>query len=120
MSQFKELNISTIINPDDKKYNGESVYNYGVISLMHQNIFARENEIMDYDNWFVNFIEKNKQLLIDEGVEEFEIFIEVYFSGQCNFEIFDRENLSKLSKSKVALPISVYSMTVEEMGDLLK
>jgi len=51
---------------------------------------------------------KNYQLLRLNNADDFRIFIEAFYSDQCNFEIFNSELLVELAKYKVSLPISVY------------
>ena len=40
--------------------------------------------------------------------KEIDLFVNVYYKGQCNFEIFDKNSLKILSRWDVSLPISVY------------
>lgn len=67
----------------------------------------------EYENEFVDFFENNFQLLTDVEANNFSVMLEVYYSDQCNFEIFDNEALAKLAKYKVNIPISVYYIEPE-------
>ena len=62
----------------------------------------------EYEQEFVDFFRKNHQLLRLNNADDLRIFIEAYYSDQCNFEIFNSELLAELAKYKVSLPISVY------------
>lgn len=109
--------VDSYFNPTDKKpINISEDYGYGSMSFGHPNKNSTEGEIIDYEKSFVEFIEKNYALFVKNGVNEFEIFLEIYFDGgQCNFEIFNKELLKKLGDIGVSLPISVYILKNEEI-----
>lgn len=86
------------------------------MSFWHPNKNSTEDEIIKYEISFVEFIEKNYTLFVKNGVNEFEIFVEIYFDGgQCNFEIFNKELLKKFGNFGVSFPISVYVLKNEEI-----
>lgn len=109
--------IDSFFNPTDKKFEDSSnEYGYGGISFWHPNKYSTEDKIIKYEMSFVEFIEKNYTLFVINGVNEFEIFVEIYFDGgQCNFEIFNKELLKKIGELGVSLPISVYVLKNEEI-----
>lgn len=109
--------INSYFKPGDKKFAGKSdEYEYGGMSFWHPKKFSTEDNIIEYDESFIEFIEKNKSLFIANGVDKLEIYMEIYFDGgQCNFQIFDRVSLKKLANSEVFLPVSVYVLTEEEI-----
>ncbi len=111
------FNIDSYFKPTDKKFKGGSEeYGYGGISFWHSKKFSTEDEILKYEKDFIDFIEKNYSLFIENGVSELEIFMEIYFDGgQCNFEIFNREMLKQIKSFEVSLPISVYVLKNEEL-----
>lgn len=102
--------VDSYFNPTDKKFNNKlDIYGYGGMSFWHPKKYSTENEIIKYEKAFVDFIEKNYCLFIENGVSDLDIFIEIYFDGgQCNFEIFNKELLKILANYDVSLPASVY------------
>jgi hypothetical protein len=102
--------IVSSFRPTDKKFlNSSEEYGYGNISFWHKRKFSTDGLRIQYENDFIEFIVKNHSLFIENGANEFDIFLEIYFDGgQCNFEIFNKELLKKLSNIGVSLPISVY------------
>lgn len=105
--QDKLITNLKVIDCDD--HNKEE---FGYLCLQHVKEFSiyRDEE---YENEFVDFFENNFQLLTDVEANNFSVMLEVYYSDQCNFEIFDNEALAKLAKYKVNIPISVYYIEPE-------
>jgi hypothetical protein len=107
-------------SPTDKKKFGDknSEYGYGGISFWHPNKFATEDRIMDYEKAFVEFIENNYGLFFQNGGNDLDIYLEIYYDGgQCNFEVFNKEMLSKLAKLGVSLPISIYILEENQLQE---
>lgn len=111
--------IDTYFSPKDKKFSNTSEeYGYGGISFWHPQKFATEAKIVDYEKAFVDFIEKNDKLFKENGVDDLQIFMEIYYNGsQCNFEIFNKDLLKKLTKYKVSFPVSVYLLGEKEIQE---
>jgi hypothetical protein len=65
------------------------------------------------------FLPKNYSALKNNGLDRINIFINVFYSGQCNFEIFDSQSMSILSKYNVSLPISVFHLSNNELKEIL-
>ena len=86
----------------------EKINDYRYLELNHKNEFSKEYWDSEYEQEFVDFFRKNYQLLRLNNADDFRIFIEAFYSDQCNFEIFNNELLSELAKYKVSLPINVY------------
>lgn len=86
----------------------------GYLYLIHKNEFSSEFPDVNYEIEFVNFFEENFHLLNEKGADDFSIFMDIYYSDQCNFEIFNKDLLNKLAKYNVSLPISVFK---EEIMD---
>ncbi|HMQ70797.1 MAG TPA: hypothetical protein PKC58_17610 [Ignavibacteria bacterium] len=109
--------VNNYFKPTDKKpINISEEYGYGSMSFLHPNKSSTENEIIEYEMGFIEFIEKNFSFFTENGANEFEIFIEIYFDGgQCNFEIFSKDLLKKLGSFGVSLPISIYVLKNEEI-----
>ena len=107
--------IDSFFNPNDKiTPNSNKEYGYGGISFYHPKKYTVDF-IKEYEEAFVEFIEINSKLFFDFGIEEMQIFIEIYYDGgQCNFEVFDKKMLSKLSFFEVSLPVSVYILEENE------
>ncbi len=102
--------IDSYYSPTDGKFEDrDDPYGYGGISFWHPKKFSLKDNIVEYEESFVKFIEDNYLLFSENGLEDIEIFLEIYFDGgQCNFEIFDKTILKRLAKYDVSLPISVY------------
>eukprot|EP01132_Coremiostelium_polycephalum_P001037 gene1037-1315_t len=95
-------------------------YGYGGITFWHPLSFSLEEHIAAYERTFVEFIEQNYDLFIENAVEELCLYIEAYYDGgQCNFEIFNKDLLQRLSRFNVSIPISVYVLK-KRAKDLLK
>ena len=104
-------------NPTDQKFENEpDEYGCGSLIFLHKNKCSTEDEIRKYEEDFIEFIKDNHILFIENGATEIEIFIEIYYDGgQCNFEIFNRELLKQIGDFEVALPVSIYALTKEEI-----
>jgi hypothetical protein len=111
--------IGSYFQPNDMKFEDNfEVYGYGSISFWHPKKFSSEEKINDYENEFILFIEENFSTFVENGVEDLQIFIEIYFDGgQCNFEIFNKELLKRLGLFGVSLPISIYTLKEEEINE---
>jgi len=101
------LEVTDYFDAGGKNEFGE-INNYGCLVANHKNEFSKEYCDSEYEQEFVDFFRKNYQSLILNNADDLRIFIEAYYSDQCNFEIFDNESLAELAKYKVSLPISVY------------
>ena len=73
------------------------------ISIEHPIDIGIEYNMEIYNQWYVDFIENNHSTLKHNGLDKINIFINVFYSGQCNFEIFESQSLSILSKYNVSL-----------------
>ena len=101
------LEVTDYFDAGGKDEFGE-INDYGCLELNHKNEFSKEYWDSEYEQEFVDFFSKNYQLLRLNNADDFRIFIEAFYSDQCNFEIFNSELLAELAKYKVSLPISVY------------
>ncbi len=90
------------------------------VSIEHPSEIGVEYKLDYYNQWYVGFISRNYESLRNIGLESANIFINVFFSGQCNFEIFDSTSLAELSKYAISLPISVFNLPDDELKDMLK
>lgn len=99
-------------SPQDKKTrNVEDVYGFGSISLFHPKKFVMQPYLLNYEEWFIEFLLDNYELFTNNGVEDFELFIEIYHEDeQCNFEIFDKKQLAKIKHIDLSFPVSVYTL----------
>ena len=86
--------------------------NSGLIFLLNKKEFAIYYD-REYESSYINFFYLNYEVLKENGANDFRIFIEAYYSDQCNFEIFDKSLLSKLAVYNVSFPISVYYVNPE-------
>lgn len=89
------------------------------ISIEHPTDIGIEYEMESYYQWYVDFMENNYSILQKNGLKYANIFINVFYRGQCNFEIFDKESLATLSKYDVSYPISVFALSDKELLDIL-
>lgn len=116
---------SKVIHFVNKKYVHESCRdaedsNHGVIYFMHPQLFGRQGEGISYEEWFVKLLEENFEVFRKYGAEDIDLFMEIYYSGdQCNFEVFDRKMLKRISNFNVAIPISIYHLSDNEIFQLL-
>ena len=101
------LEVTSYFDAGEEDDIGE-INDYGCLELNHKNEFSKEYWDSEYEQEFVDFFRKNYQLLRLNNADDFRIFIEAFYSDQCNFEIFNNELLAELAKYKVSLPISVY------------
>lgn len=113
--------ITSSFSPNDKKIeDSEDLYNYGGISIWHPKKAAMEKNVYKYESFFVEFLEKNYKLFIENGAKDFDIYIEIFYDGeQCNFEIFNNKLLNKLTTFNVSIPISVYRLKKKKYKEWL-
>ncbi|UYZ62535.1 hypothetical protein [Hymenobacter weizhouensis] len=97
----------------------ESAYAY--ISIGPKKRYGLQYSLLEYDDWFVDFIEKNYELLTKHGVNDIQLSIEVYYrDDQCNFEILSNSLLKRISKFNISIPVSVYKLDGEYFDNWLK
>lgn len=84
----------------------------GIMQIQHIQEFSKYYD-SDYENDFIAFFENNFDELKRNNADEYSLFIEVYYKDQCNFEIFDKDKLTILSRYQVSLPISVYHIDTD-------
>lgn len=94
-------------------------YGFGGLSLLAPGKITAK-PVADYEAWYLQIIETNYLLFQEHGVTEINLFMEVFYTKQCNFEFFTREALAKLGRYRVAVPISVYHLNDEQLIDLLQ
>lgn len=100
---LKKLNTSLILDGLFEENDTDSI-----IYFRHKNEFSEEYPDDSYEELFVEFFRKNYSILKESGADNFSIFIDIYYSDQCNFEIFNKKYLKELSQFDISLPISVY------------
>lgn len=89
------------------------------IILEHPTDIGIEYEMESYYQWYVNFMENNYSVLKKNGLEYANIFINVFYKGQCNFEIFVK-NLSLHYRNMMYHTQSVFSaLSDKELLDIL-
>lgn len=89
-------------NPTDQKFENEpDEYGCGSLIFLHKNKCSTEDEIRRYEEDFIEFIANNHILFIENGATE--------------IEIFNRELLKQIGDFEVALPVSIYPLTKEEI-----
>jgi len=108
--------VESNFKPGDTKFiKSDQIIAYGFVILMHPKKIATEKFLQTYSEEVISFLEINYKFFKDHGAQEFELYLEYYYEGpQCNFEIFNREFLLRISKLGVSLPISVYKLDTEK------
>ena len=76
----------------------------------------------NYERWFPDFLEANELVITACGINDIRLFMEIFYieKDQFNFEILGREHIMRLGRFKVALPISIYTLTEQQMMDWIK
>ena len=76
----------------------------------------------DYERWFPDFLEANEHVITTCGINDIRLFMEIFYieRDQFNFEILGREHIMRLGRFKVALSISIYTLTEQQMIDWIK
>ncbi len=118
----EEYTLSDYHHPGDKMFeNSTNRYDFGELSLMHPRVFGLENDNWEYEEWFVNFIERYHDLFNSNGIDDFRIFIDVFYSGdQCNFEIFNKNLVKRLGRCiDFSMPISIYKLKQKDIREML-
>lgn len=106
--------------PDEIDEESGENFGFGCISILNPIRIGVEYELIEYQEWYVDFIEMMDAVFKGCGGGEINLFIDIFYSGQCNLEILDRNFLGRVAKYNVALPISVYSLKNDELKELLR
>jgi hypothetical protein len=112
--------IASLFHQGDLMRNGVRRYDSGILSIWAPNKFSMEETLDKYENWYVDFIERNFSFFNDANVEDISLFIEVYRikDEQCNFEIFSKTKLMRLSQYSISIPVSIYDLSEDKMNQL--
>ena len=94
-------------------------YGFGSISILHPNKVGVEDNLSEYEEWYVEFLETNYKFFIDSGANEVNLLYETFYNKQCNFEIFNKELLKKITVYNVSIPICVYMLTNSQIREIL-
>jgi len=92
-------------------------YKISCIWILNPEKYVEIDNNIEYQEWYLFFIAMNYERFLEYGVNNINLFFDVYvqYNEQCNFEIFDKEILKKLSQYNVSLPISIHVLKEEEM-----
>lgn len=109
----------------DLTFKGDSMkwsdmgYDFSSVSFNNTPQFVELGDDYYYQEWYVDFLERNYEIFTEYGAEEFVIFTDVYFlkGTECHFELFSRDQLKRLADYDVSLPFSAYLMDNEQMTD---
>jgi hypothetical protein len=117
---FSKINDPLIIftsnEATDLKWdNKPDLYQFGSTNILNpKKVGMYDQHIGEYQTWYVNFLNKHYQTIKECGGTELNLIFDVFTSGQFNnLEIFDRTMLSQLSVFGVAMPMSIYHLTLE-------
>jgi hypothetical protein len=122
LTEFTEnLHIFSSNEPDDlNDKDPRDVYGFGSLSILSPQVYGLPYEMAEYEEWYLSFIEKYKPVFDKYGVTELNLFFNVFDSGgQPNFKILSRKLLKKVGQYDIAIPISVYRLTTEEIVEML-
>jgi len=103
----------------DERTGASGKYGFGCISLLHPRKYGFSNNLIDYEEWFVCFLEKNFHLIDDSGAEDITLLIDVFFIDQCSISIFNKDLLRRLLKFEISIPMNIYKIEREEMLEML-
>lgn len=113
-----EYIISNMNEKSIKIDDNNSEFDHGFLSILNPKQIALNHD-QHYENWFGDFLGINHQNILEAGVDDIRLFTDVFYTKQCNFEIFSKETLKKLTEFNIAIPISVYSVTNDEIASIL-
>ena len=100
------LIVDRYFSPDDEKHTKSEEYEYGGMSFLHPKEFSTQNQIFEYERAFIEFMNKNYPLFVENGGNNLDISIEIYFSGtRGNFVIF-KELIKNLASFNISLSIN--------------
>ena len=102
------LTLVDCVKKSDTNPHTKDCYDYGSVTVGYKDNYLAQYYDEVYEKVFINFFIDNEQLLLKFDYEEIDLFVNVYYKDQCNFEIFDKNSLKILSRWDVSLPISVY------------
>ncbi len=94
-------------------------YGFGSISILHPQKIGLQYELEQYEKWYVEFIEKYHETFLKHGVQEINLFIDAFYSLQCNFEIFDKALLRRITKYDISIPVSVVQLSSGEIREIM-
>ncbi len=90
------------------------------LTIQNPKMFGVEYELIEYEEWYVDFLEKYYSKMILYGAQDVWLFLDVFYSkDQCNFEIFSKEMMKKLAKFDLSYPISVYKLSKKKIKEYL-
>jgi hypothetical protein len=118
-----DFSVLSFNQPNDKIFaNREDTYDFGQILFEHPKQFSNRETIQKYEIDFIEFIESNQALFLDNGVEEYCFYYEVYYAkgGQCNFEILSKELLKRVCHLDLSFPVSIYGLGKNELKKWIK
>lgn len=116
-----DIYIFTRNEPDEiNEKDPKGIFGFGSLTVICPKIYGLQYEMIWYEKWYLDFIDKNKKLLDKNKVTEMSLYIEVFDNGgQLNFEIFSKELLQKIGKYSISIPISYYRLTSEQIIEML-
>ena len=116
-----KIHIFSSNEPDDvNDKDPRGIYGFGSLSILSPQIYGLQYEMAKYEEWYLDFIDKYKPIFDKHCVTEINLFFDVFDNGsQLNFEILSRELLKKVGQHAIAIPISVYRLTTEDIVDML-
>jgi len=107
--QGKKLNREAIINSINQKISYDKEIEDWLI-ITHPNIYGVEYKLELYQNWYVDLISNYYEIFKQYGATNTNLFLDVFYSNQCTFEIMSKTLMKKLGKFELSYPISVYKI----------
>lgn len=114
------INISFFHEPTDINPSTNQKYGFGHVAIQHPTQLGFGYQLELYYQWHVNFIENYYKFFKINGLEEINIFIDIYYSNKCSIEIFDNKLLRHLTEYEVSLPLNAYKVSPDKIKEILK
>lgn len=98
-------------------------YGYGNLTFQHPLTFGLKHNGTTYEDWYVDIVENNVDIMKEYGADEIRLEIDVFYVSQCFIEVLDSKNLRRLFKStdmRLSFPMNVYKLEEEtEIEEML-
>lgn len=121
-STQRPLTVVDKIEPSDTNDAFNEPYGFGSLDARNpKGIGITHYHNLDkYQLWYVKFLEEEYEELHRRGVDDIQLFTDIFYCRQCNFYMLNPDILSRIGRYKVSLPFSVYSLTPKQIKHILK
>jgi hypothetical protein len=106
-------------DPNSKDPSGS--YGFGSLSIVApQHYGVQHFGHVEYEAWYINFLNDHRDLIRQQGVSSIELFIEFFHDdGQLNTEVLSRDAMKIIAEFNIALPLSYYRVRREALIEML-